>query len=414
MNLKKSLSLRIVMLAGALCSGLAGAQTPALTQWVVTSAKVNGAGGEQFVTSLRIFNPGSGTASVKLTLLAASSLDSSFKALGDNSAAMPVTVTVPAGQTLSIDDVIGTKFGSAAPSGGIRVVSDRPVSVTSQTLVANARSASGVPGTYGFSIPAQSTGQAIFANETGYLPYVSSAPSGATTGYRTNVFFLSLRNDVVSPNTVFHVKLLKGDGSTVGERDYTLGRLSQTQQNQIASSFGYTASDTNLTLSVKVTSGGPLVIGASVIDNAISSIAYTPPSKPLAQSGAYGMILDDSGYGFAGRLDVSTTGSPAVTLPDFMTAEVVLDKCPGGAQLYFFQAFTTGTSRNTTFTANADGSYSMTGNGAGSADSWTGTIFNDSDGSLFGSITYSRSAGATGCPGISKTFPFSASKSASF
>ena len=106
MNLKKTLL--AVTLAGIFSSGLVNAQAPALTQWVVTSAKVNGAGGEQFVTSLRIFNPGTGTASVKLTLLAASSLDASFKAAGDNSAAAPVAVTVGAGQTLSIDDVIGT------------------------------------------------------------------------------------------------------------------------------------------------------------------------------------------------------------------------------------------------------------------------------------------------------------------
>ena len=100
--------------------------------------------------------------------------------------------------------------------------------------------------------------------------------------------------------------LRKGDGTSVGSKNITLGKLSQTQINGIASFFGYVpaASDTNLTALVTVTSGGPVATGASIIDNAIGSISYAPPVKmPVANNGAYGLILDDGGYGFSGRAD---------------------------------------------------------------------------------------------------------------
>ncbi len=97
------------------------------------------------------------------------------------------------------------------------------------------------------------------------------------------------------------VTLLKGDGTVLGTRDVTLAKYAQTQINGIAASFGYTADDTNLTATVKVKSGGPVATGASVIDNAIASISYSPPVKvAIANNGAFGILLNDP-YGAGGR-----------------------------------------------------------------------------------------------------------------
>ncbi|MEO6324285.1 MAG: hypothetical protein ABIT01_16770 [Thermoanaerobaculia bacterium] len=404
MNLKKSFCLLAAAAVATISwSGALRGDSPSSTQWIVTSAKVQGAGGEQFVTSLRIVNPNAVPATVSLTFLAQSALDGSFSATGDNSAATAVTVTVPAGQTVSIEDVVGTKFSGSAPAGGIKVVTDpaTPVSVISQTLVTNARSATGAAGTFGFAIPSQTTDQAVAVGDVAYIPYVAAAPDGATTGYRTNLFFLNTFNGT----SVVNVKLQKGDGTILGQRDYTLGKLSQTQQNRVAASFGYATADTNLTLVITVKSGGPVVVGTSVIDNAISSISYTPPVKTVfANNGIFAFELEDGGYGFSGRVDIFNG------IPDFITAGIVLDTCPGGAQLFFIQGFTSGAGQNATFTKNADGTYSGSGTGTGS--SWTATIRNRVDGTIDGTIVYTRAAGTAGgtCAGVSKSFSFIGAK----
>jgi hypothetical protein len=399
----------VLLLAAAAVSSASLADTPATTQWLVTSAKATGAGGEQFVTSVRIVNPNGAAAAVDLTFLPASALDGNNAALGDNSNAARTTVTVAAGQTLAIDDLLGSRFGVSG-AGGIRVESRLPVSVLSQTLNANARSASGVAGTYGFAIPGQTADQAVSAGDTAYVPYVSSAPDGAANGYRTNLFLLSTN---VSAQSVVAVRLAASDGTTIGQADFTLGKGSQTQINRIASFFGYAAADTNLTAWVTVKSGGPVVTGASVIDNAIGSISYSPPFKVFApNNGAFGLLFSDGGYDLStGRVDLLAGA------PDYLSASLVLDGCPSpypAAQLFPLQAWFSGSQKNSTAVRNADGSIAVSGSASGA--SWTGTLRGYVDGSLSGSLTYARVSGVAGttCPGVSKTFLFDGARTIAF
>jgi hypothetical protein len=388
------------------------ADTPATTQWVVTSAKASG-GGNDYVTSLRIVNPNATAAPVDMYFLPASGLDGSNNALGDNSGAQKVSVTVPANQTLALDDVLATKFGVTG-AGGIRVEAPgtdsggRPLAVwvLSQTLVVNAKSSTGVSGTNGFAIPSQNQDQLVALGETAYVPYISGS-STSTSGYRTNLFLLSANG---TDATVVDVTLRNSDGTTIGTKTLTLGKFSQTQINGIANFFGYTpaASETNMTALVKVTSGGPVATGASVIDNAIGSISYSPPVKiPVANNGAYGLILND-GYGFSGRAEI-VAGSF-----DYLEADVVVDPCPAGsARLYFFQAIGTGLDKNATFTKNSDGSTSFAGTQPDGAP-FSGILQTNFDGSLYGNFTYTRPTGAitqdNPCPAASETYTFSGSK----
>jgi hypothetical protein len=395
----------------------ARADSPVKEQWIVTAAHATGAGGEQFISSFRIVNPNNATATVDLYYLAQSPLDSNHMALGDNSGVLKVTVTVGPNQTLGIDDIVASKFGNVAAAGGVRVVSNQTVSVLSQVLVANAKSSTGVPGTNGFAIPGQTLDQAVSKGDTAFIPYVSSSDASNTTGYRTNIFLLSTNPTI---DSVVHVKLAKGDGTVIGERDYTLGKRSQTQINRIAANeFGYTTPDTNLTAIITIMSGGPVVTGASIIDNAISSQSYAPPTKLwLAQNGSYGLILSDGGYGFAGRLDIVTL-STGVTLPNFISAELIVDNCPAPdtVQLLYIQGATYPPFLNATWTKNADGSYAMTGSttdqttGAVVA-TYTGTIIDNLDGTIQGTIVYTRSSSASNCPSGFKSFPFTGSKGA--
>ncbi len=380
------------------------ADTPATTQWVVTSAKATG-GGNQYVTSLRIVNPNAAPAPVDLTLFPAS--DGS----GDNGTnPAKVSVSVPANSTLAVDDVLGTKFGTTG-AGGLRVdstgVTPQAVWVLSQTLVVNAVSSTGVPGTNGFAIPAQNTDQLVALGETAYVPYISSSNSGSS-GYRTNLFLLSANG---KDSTVVTVTLLKGDGTVLGTRDVTLARYAQTQINGIAGQFGYTANDTNLTATVKVKSGGPVATGASVIDNAIASISYSPPMKVArANNGAYGLLLNDGGFGFSGRLDILSGNG------DYMTMAVVVPNCAGANYVFYFQAFgdSAGTGKNTSFVAQSDGSISFSG--AQADGSFSGTVFPKYDGTVYGNLNYTRATGSNGapCPGVSLLSPYTFTGSKAF
>jgi hypothetical protein len=400
------------------------ADTPASTQWVVTSARVSGprAGGgtNDYVTSLRIVNPNAAAVDVDLYFLPQTQLDTSNNsALGDNSAATKATVSVLANRTLALDDVLASKFGTAG-AGGIRVESfaatgglnpdPAGVWVLSQTLVVNALSSTGMPGTNGFAIPSQNQDQVVAVGETAYVPYISASPS-SSSGYRTNLFLLSTN---ATGNTTVSVTLRKADGTSAGSKSITLGKLSQTQINDIASFFGYVpaASDTNLTALVTVTSGGPVATGASIIDNAIGSISYAPPVKmPVANNGAYGLILND-GWGFSGRADVFNGAF------DFLSAGIVIpsSSCSGQDTLFFIYGSGTAPGQNTTFTKNADGSTSFAGTqveGSGAtAATFSGEIQTYFDGTVYGTLTYTRGSAPSGnpCPSASVTYLFGGAK----
>ena len=379
--------------------------TPATVQWLVTSAKATGAKGENFVSSLRLVNGTAASATVGITFYPRVNFNrTAGEAPGDNTAAaLTTTVTVPAGQTLGIDDALFTLFGitSTSASGGLQIESKNfvPISVLSQTLVTNAKAADGTPGTYGFAIPAQIPDNAVAEGDTGYVPYLSSSPTAAQ-GYRSNLFLQTTNAD---GDTVVNVKLLKGaDGSTIGARDVTLGKLVQTQINQIADFFGYGEANTNLTAVVTVKSGGPVFVGASVNDNATGSQVYAPPTKKWSpRDASFALLLGDGGYGFTGRLDIPSDG-----VPDYMTALVVIENCGGNVQPFIVQASPLSPFSNTTFTVNADGSISFTGSEADAT--WEGTIIVDVDGMVRGNLKYTRATGSAGapCPGATVTTPF--------
>lgn len=206
----------------------AAGDTPATQQWVLATAKTTGVGGAQFVSSLRIVNPGGTVANVTLTYLPQSPIDGTYSALGDNTNAPSVTVQVQAGQMLPIEDVIGSLFSGSGPfgivAGGIKLVSDQPVSVLSRTYVSNAVSSIGVPGTFGFSIPAQVADQAISAGDTAYIPYIAASPN-ETSGFRSNFIMLN----TVGTTSVVNVVLKEQDGTVIGQRTYTLGSFSAAQ-----------------------------------------------------------------------------------------------------------------------------------------------------------------------------------------
>ncbi len=395
-------SLKSLVLGASLAFGFASSalgDSPATKQWVLATAKATGRGGENFISSLRIVNPGLVEANVTLVYLAQTQIGGDFAATPDNNAPPTSSFKVAAGQMVPIEDVIGTLFGLVG-AGGIKVVSDQPVSVLSRTYASNAVSATGKPGTFGFSIPAQVDDQAIAVGDVGYIPYIAASPD-SSTGFRCNFIMLN----TVAATSVVHVALKKADGTVKGERDYTLGKLSAAQQGDIAASFSYAGPDEDLFVVVTVKSGGPVVVGTSIVDNAISSLNYAPPTKVLANlpvvDGDYGIMFHGDPFFTSGRIDVASGA------PFYMFAVLATDSC--GYYLVLQALSSRDTSNpNTTFTKNADGSYSFTGGSTTSltSASWTGTITFTSDGGLTGTLTYTRGPTDSTCPNTTITTQF--------
>jgi hypothetical protein len=387
-------------------------ENPLTTQWVLAVVNDNGANGEKYVSSLRIVNANTTAATVSMTFYPQSPFSggfSGYSATGDNSAVTPVTVSVPANRTLALEDVVVNNFSGASPfgvrAGGIRIESNVPVSVLSRTYVANAQNAAGKAGTFGLQIPGQGQESLIYPGDTAYVSYTSSAPD-RTEGFRSNFIILN----TAGGSATIQVEAIKGDGGSLGTRQYTLAPFASAQALDIASNnFGYSTRDENLTLVVKLTSGGPVLTGMTIIDNAIASINYAPPSKKaVPYDGAFGLIFDDGGYGFSGRLDFTKES------PDFLSAGIVVTNCtgPDPVKLFFVQGFGTGESKNTNFSKNPDGTFAFTGNSA--TANWTGSIVPQPDGTVLGSVTYSRTQNASDCPGISRELSYKGSKGASF
>lgn len=389
-------------------SPLAAVDSPAVTQWLVTSGHATGAHNEQFVTSLRIVNDSAAAATVDVTYYPRVNFDKpSASAAADNTLnAMTVTVAVPAKRTYAVNDALGTLFGitSTAASGALRIDSRTgiPLSILSETLVVNARGldpqGNPVAGTYGFAIPGQLSENALAVGDVGYVPYLAGS-STTTQGNRSNLFLFAANGET---NTVVNVKLLRGgDGTTVGARDVTLGKWVQTQINDIAGFYGSSETNTNLTAVLAVKSGGPVFTGASVNDNGTGSQVYAPPTKRWApRNASFGLLLGDGGFGFSGRLDIQPDG-----LADFLTALIGIPACP---DLNYFLLYggNTNAIKNTTFTLNVDGS--TTFSGGDSNATWSGSFTYNADGSIQGNLTYTRLGGSAGspCPGGTATMPF--------
>jgi hypothetical protein len=162
---------------------------------------------------------------------------------------------------------------------------------------------------------------------------------------------------------------------------------------------------------VTVKSGGPVAIGASLIDNAISSIAYVPPVKlDEPEDAAYGWVVTqgDLALASAGRLDIQNGA------PNFISGLVVVD-CPAGSFLYNFLAYGPGSgvpTPNTGFTPRAEGGWTFEGASADTG-TWAGTILPWVDGSIFGTLTFTTSASAR-CSAVTKVYDFVGSKAFGF
>lgn len=182
-----------IVLAVLVVPAIAGALQPATEVWIPAAARVG-----PWRTDLYLLNPGDADAVATLSWLVRGQ---------PNPQPASVTLTVPAGRSLPLVDVIGARFGLARGEGALRIVADRPLVATSRI-----RAETG----------AGSVGQGFDG-----VPAAAATPAGATShvqgiaddaGFRSNLYALA-----GADGAELGLAVVTADGAQVATADLTLG-----------------------------------------------------------------------------------------------------------------------------------------------------------------------------------------------
>jgi hypothetical protein len=212
-----------------------------------SAARKAGQNGSFFTTSLTLANTGTADAAVTIKFLGHDR---------DGRNGLARTITVPAGATLTINDLLGSFFGIGDDFGGVRITSNVP------TLVVDSHTGtSSGPGSFGQVLRATRHNDLITSSRPRSIAGVRSNGS-----FRTN---LMLSNATGKPLDV-DVKLIGADGRERGSSRIHLEPLEMRQMNDAPRELGggaETGDDARLVLST-ATPNGAFAAAASRIDNA--------------------------------------------------------------------------------------------------------------------------------------------------
>ena len=143
---------------------------------LAAAANTAGNNGTRWQTDVDLFNSGAETATVRLSLLRANQ---------ENEAPATADFDVPAGQTLRLDNVLGSVFSAGNAAIGVEMLSGW-AGVTSRFY--NTASACG--GTFGMFVPGETDALAISAEQVGYFHHLSFSRD-SSVGFRVNVGFMN-------------------------------------------------------------------------------------------------------------------------------------------------------------------------------------------------------------------------------
>jgi Leucine-rich repeat (LRR) protein len=210
-----------------------------------SSARITGFGGGLWITDLTVANSGSTQASATLKFLG-NNMD------GRNGP--EASLTLGAGETLTLPDVLHTVFGLDSGFGPIQLKS------ASTSLIMQSQTYTPVfGGTMGQSVPAVPPGGLATASRV-----MSILGIQENTGFRTN---LILANATEAALRV-EVQLVSVDGTILGTKTYMLQPLGMTQVNRIVRDLGINDALTGARLVLSTsTPGGAFASFATAIDN---------------------------------------------------------------------------------------------------------------------------------------------------
>lgn len=213
------------------------------------------------MTDAVVHNPGSAAATANIYFLPSGQ---------DNSAVRGKAMSVPAGQSLKLGDIVEDTFGRSSASGAILVGSSQPLLVTSRTYN-NAAS-----GTYGQYVAGQPLAEAISGTTAVRLVQLTKSAN-----YRTNIGFANGSASSLPVSVALH----RADGSVLGTKNYTVPPWGFLQETDILGKVtSATAEDAYAVIS-STSSGASYLVYASVIDNRTGDpITVTPVAAASVSS----------------------------------------------------------------------------------------------------------------------------------
>ena len=237
---------------------------------IPSSVYRRGAGGAEFRSDVRIFNPTSSPVNVTPIL---------YDQVSGQAITKPAE-TIPARSQRAYDNIVGTLFGKTLDDGAfgpIRFQTTGTVIVSSSVNNYNACGNASVSGQW---LPGLDAASAL---RTGTLVQLASSVD-LSSGYRTNVVFT---NPGASDATV-DAKVRRGDGTLVSEG--TIGPLPPNGFTQVGNwgpPFSGVAGTNDTNLWIEFTSDQPVLSFASVINNASGDpFAIVMTAEPNVSSSA--------------------------------------------------------------------------------------------------------------------------------
>jgi hypothetical protein len=215
---------------------------------VPAAANVEGANQTRWRTDLQLKAVGDEPATVTLELL---------ESRRDNSSPAAVEVTVAAGESLRLPNLVDREFGVTG-TGALRLTA------TSGRFLAASRTYNDDPaGTYGQTVPAVPEAAAIGLGESATLIQLSRSPDPAS-GYRTNLGLVNLTDGPVTAV----VELYRADGGALGALTADLKPYEHRQLNDVFGLAGAVeVGDGFAVVRTTTQEGGRVLAYASVIDN---------------------------------------------------------------------------------------------------------------------------------------------------
>jgi hypothetical protein len=211
-----------------------------------------------------------------------------------NGASTSANVDVAPRATVSIGDVVATRFGRTSATGAIVV--DVPNEFTNKLTVASRTFNTNDAGEFGQDIPAVFAANAPAAGDT----IVLSGPTAAANArFNFGIYAVSA--------TTVRWDLVRADGTIAASREATYAAGVQTQYNSgIESFFGQPARD-NDTVQALITSGRAIAYG-SAVNNASGDPTYVPGIAARADVRVNFVGVDFGGDGIVDVADANHDG----------------------------------------------------------------------------------------------------------
>jgi hypothetical protein len=223
---------------------------------IAAAARVEGLADTLWRTDIRIFNPGSATATVTLD----------YRRKGRSGRPQEsTTVTVGAGAVLPLDDAMMEAFGLEEANGGIDVTSDVAVATYSRTYNQTPS------GTFGQSIPTEETGRPLAEGEARIYNGLNN------TGFRSNAGFFNLDSE----ERTVTLTVVDDGGNEAGSGDIVLDPHEMNQITDVFDEMGIITED-NGSYSLLIEFVGDVLSYVSIVDDLSGDPVFQPgePREP--------------------------------------------------------------------------------------------------------------------------------------